>query len=155
MKLLLSLFLLLSSCSLFSQVQTDTTSYAFPIGSKFTLELIKVDSVNYKYHVLSSEKISESVDCFSRDNIFNSSPKPGTIDCLFAKEKSNYSPPRSVFILRNNTKIQIKYCALIGYRNVKGLYKTSVYPLLPKINCTEVWNDDLTLIFLKEFKIVR
>ena len=148
MKQILPLLLILLSSHLYSQEQKDTTTYAFPIGSKFTLELIQVDSNNYKYHVLNMEQIDYSIDYSETDSLFSVKPIPGTIECFFAKGVDQDGPFKSVLILRNNSKIYINYKADIAYDQSGQFYNTSVHPLFPGVRSSELWNDNLTAIVI-------
>ena len=148
MKQILPLLLILLSTHLYSQEQNDTTTYAFPIGSKFTLELIKVDSNNYNYHVLNMEQFNHAIDYSETDSLFSVKPIPGTIECFFAKGKDQNGPFKSVLILRNNSKVYINYKALIAYDQSGQYYNTSVDSLLPGVKSSELWNDNLTAIII-------
>ena len=148
MKVILLSLLILFSSHLYSQVQKDTATYAFPIGSKFTLELIQVDSNNYKYHVLNMEQIDYSIDYSETDSLFSSNPIPGTIECFFAKGVDQDGPFKSVLILRNNSKVYIDYKAEIAYDQSGSFYTTSVHPLFPGVKSSELWNDKLTAIVI-------
>lgn len=145
--LLLLLSILLSS-HLYSQVLKDTTTYAFPIGSKFTLELIQIDSINYKYHVLNMEQIDYSIDYSETDSLFSDKPTPGTIECFFAKGINQDGPFKSVLLLRNNSKVDINYKADIAYDQSGQFYNTSVHPLFPGVRSSELWKADLTAIII-------
>lgn len=146
MKYLLNLLLFLTIVSnVFSQVQKDTVSYAFPIGSRFTLELIPVDSINYKYHVLNSEKFDLCMRFSNAKNHLSKEPISGTIECIFAKGEE---ADQSILILRNNSKVSIDYKAMISYDYTGRFYETSVYPLLPNVSSIEIWNNKLTNIFI-------
>ena len=148
MKQILPLLLILLSSNLYSQEQKDTTTYTFPIGSKFTLELIQVDSNNYKYHVLNMEQIDYSIDYSETDSLFSVKPIPGTIECFFAKGMDQDGPFKSVLLLRNNSKVFINYKADIAYDQSGQFYNTSVYPLFPGVKSNELWNDNLTAIVI-------
>lgn len=148
MKLILLSLLIIFSTQLHSQVQKDTSTYAFPIGSKFTLELIRVDSVNYKYHVLNMEEFKQSIDYDKTDNLFSSKPIPETIECFFAKGVDQSGPFKSVLILRNNSKVYLAYKAEIAYDQKGAFYSTSVSSLLPGVRSSELWNNNLTAIVI-------
>jgi len=145
------LFFFLSSY-LYAQEQKDTATYAFPIGSKFTLELIQMDSINYKYHVLLIEPIDFSIDYSETDNLFSDQPIPETIECFFAKGKDQDGPFKTVLILRNNSKEYINYKAEIAHDLSGQFYNTSVYPILPGVRSSELWNNHLTAIVIHKIQ---
>jgi len=150
----LLLFAIFFSCfaTLYSQTRKETTTYAFPIGTKFTLELIQTDSVNYKYHVLEMEPFDHSIDYAKTDSIFSDKPIPGTIECFFAKGIDLEGQFKSVLLLRNNTTEYINYEALIAYDESGNFYETSVYPLLPGVRSSELWNNHLTAVVIHKIR---
>lgn len=127
----------------------DTTTYAFPIGSKFTLELIQTDSEHYKYYVSNFEEINYLLDYSETDSLFEKISKQGTIECFFAKGIDQNGPFKSVLLLRNNTKKTIYYEALISYQGHEGFSKTSVTPLYPNVRISELWNNHLSAIVIQ------
>jgi hypothetical protein len=145
--ILTSIFILISSF-LYSQEQKNFATYTFPIGTKFTLELVSTDSDDFKYRVLSMEPIDYSIDYSKKENLFNPNPIPGTIECIFAKGVDQEGPSKSVLILRNNSKVIISYEAEISYDQSGKIYSTSVEPLFPNAKQSELWNDHLTYIVI-------
>jgi len=127
----------------------DTTIYAMPIGSKFTLKLIKVSDEKYRYEVVNFEEINYSIDYSKSDTLFDKLPKPETIECYFAKGIDQAGPFKSVLLLRNNSKKIIYYEALISYQGKEGFFNTSVSPLYPSARSSELWNDNLSAIVIK------
>jgi hypothetical protein len=148
MKVFLIAFSILISNSLLSQVLKDTATYAFPIGSKFTLELIKVNEKEFKYHVLKLEPINYAIDYSKTDSLFALKPEKGTIECYFAKGIDQKGPFKTVLILRNNTGLYLDYKAEIAYEQRDGFFSTSVEPLFPGVKSSELWNNQLTAILI-------
>lgn len=155
MKSLFLAILILISGSLYSQVLKDTATYAFPIGTKFTLELIKIDSVNYKYHILSMEPFNGRIDYADTDSLFSKSPIEGTLEGIFAEGKNQDGPFKSVLVWKNNSDIYIDYKARIDYDLSGRFYSTSVYPILPRIKASELWNDNLKGIVIHKLQRKR
>lgn len=127
----------------------DTTTYAFPIGAKFTLKLIPTDSKNYKYTVLNFQKIDYAIDYSETDSLLEIKPVPETIECVFARGTDQEGPFKSVLIIRNNTKKTIYYEALISYIGQNEFMKTSVTPLFPGVRSSELWNNNLSAIVIQ------
>lgn len=127
----------------------DTTIYAMPIGSKFTLELIKVSNEKYRYEIVNFVEIDYSIDYSKTDTLFDKLPKPETIECYFAKGIDQTGPFKSVLILRNNSKKTINYEALVSYHGKEGFFNTSVSPLHPGVRSCELWNDSISAIVIK------
>jgi hypothetical protein len=133
----------------------DTSIYAMPIGTKFTLELTKVSNKEYKYEIVNFLEISYSIDYSNCDTLFEKSPKPETIECYFAKGIDQTGSFKSVLILRNNTKSIINYEALISYEGNKDFYETSVSQLYPGALSSELWNDKLSAIVIRNLTIEK
>lgn len=135
-----------------SQNYLDTATYAFPIGSKFILDLVPVDSINFKYHVLDIQYIDFAIDYAETDSLFSKAPIPGTIECFFAKGADQNGPFKAVLILKNNSDIILDYKALIAYDGYEGFYQTSVHSLYPNAKSSELWNDHLTAVLLHKIQ---
>jgi hypothetical protein len=146
-KTLFALSIFISTCA-YSQEKQDTATYAFPLGSKFTLELVQVEPNVYKYHVLNMEPISYAVDYSKSDSLFTSKPIKGTIECIFAKGIDQSGPFKSVLLIRNNSDLSISYKAEIAYDQSGNFHSTSVEPLYPHVRGSELWNDNLTAIVI-------
>jgi len=149
-KLILPLFL---AIILFSFVPNKTQSdyHLFPIGTKFTIQLIDNKDGSYDIKVLKEEQIKYKVDYSKTDSIFSSNPKPGTIEGIFAKGIDQKGAFKSVLIIRNNTKIALGYGADISFNKNGKFYSTSVSMLFPGVISSELWRDKLKGIVLHDF----
>jgi hypothetical protein len=135
--------------------ENDTSTYAFVIGTKFTLKLVQTDSKHYKYTVQNFKEIDYSIDYSETDSLFDKTPVPETIECYFATGTDQTGPFKSVLILRNNTKKVINYEALISYAGRDGFEKTSTTPLFPGARGSELWNNNLSAIVIKNLSVQK
>ena len=152
MKKTVPIIFLLLVMTLSCRAQIDTTTYAFQIGSKFILELIPTDSVNFKYQVLYMEKIDYKLDFMETEQLFSPEPVPGTIECIFGRGTEPDGPFKSVLAIRNNSEISLNYEALIAEKGKEDFYQTSVQPLHPGVRSTELWNDFLSAVVIHNIK---
>lgn len=121
----------------------DTATYSFSVNQKVTLEIIQVDSVNLKYHVLDIQQIEPGLDYTETDTLFKDDPQDNTLVFYFAEGIDQDGPFKTVLILRNNTDFIINYKLAITDDLDKGFYMTSVTPLFPNVISSELWNDNL------------
>ena len=85
MKKFYIVFFLLFSFSLIAQdlPSPPSSGFAFPLGSKFTIELIPVDSVNFNISIIKYDPFDEVIDYFKAMELFAEEGKPGTIEFYF------------------------------------------------------------------------
>jgi len=165
LKALILLFIIICSCGSISATNNnndsisnggnDTTTYAFPIGSKFTLKLIPTNSKNFKYTVKNFQEIDYAIDYSETDSLLEKKPVPETIECFFARGTDQEGPFKSVLIIRNNTKKVIYYEALISYTGQNEFVKTSLTPLFPGVRSSELWNNNLSAIVIKNLTLKK
>lgn len=134
-------------------VEYDTLFNVIQIGAKFTLKLNKISDKKYKYEVVDFQEIDYCIDYSKTDTLFSKSPELGTIECYFARGIDQSGPFKSVLILRNNTKEIINYEALISYQGKDEFFNTNVSSLYPNVKASELWNDNLTAIIIKNLTI--
>jgi len=144
------LFLLIVQNSI-GQAIVDTSTYAFPIGTHFILQLVEYKN-ELKYTVTKSDPYSKSLDYSNSESLFEKTPINGTIECYFGKGIDQKGPFKSVLLVRNNSKSILEYKALISYENRDGFYETSVVDLFPGVKSSELWNDNLSGIVLTKFQ---
>ncbi len=149
-KLILPLFF---AIILFSFVPNKSQSdyHVFPIGTKFTIQLIDNKDGSKDIKILEEKQIKYRIDYSKTDSIFSNNPKPGTIEGIFAKGIDQKGPFKSVLILRNNTKVALGYSADISFNKSGKFYSTSVSMLFPGAISSELWKDKLKGIILHDF----
>ncbi len=66
MKKITTLFFLLLSVGAFAQqLPTEPApGFAFPIGTRFTIKMVQVDSVNFDFSIIEFEEFRQTVDTY-------------------------------------------------------------------------------------------
>lgn len=152
MRILIALAFLIVAHSVNAQSGSDTTRYPFSAGTHFILKVVKTNT-GLKTSLVKIEKIRKEVDYMNLGPIFSAKPSPGTIEGVFGKGAGQDGQFKSVLMLRNNTKLKIEYKARILYTGRKGWVETDVYDLLPETGSNELWQNDLSGIELRNFRI--
>lgn len=85
MQRIIIIFICLFSGVVYSQELPSEPSngFSFPIGSKFTIKLISVDSINYDYSVIAFESFQEIVNPWELDSLFAEDGDENTISFYF------------------------------------------------------------------------
>jgi hypothetical protein len=133
-------------------------AYAFPIGSKFVIELIPIDSVNYDYSVISIEPFKKTVDTWENEKLFEEKGKENTILFYFCfgthgktkKEKKNNM--KVVLMMKNYSTEALKYTSEILRQKDGEFEPTSNVGTFPNARGTEMWPYMIYAIGLSEFR---
>jgi len=158
-KILVFIFLIFSTMTNAQELPTiPANGFAFPIGSKFTIKLYAVDSVNYDYSVIAYEPFDKTVDTWEHDSLFETAGKDSTITFYFclgthgdseAEKKKNM---KVLLLMKNYSKMALKYSSDIQ-REENGEFKeTSNVGTFPGAKGNEMWPYMIYMIGLKEFK---
>jgi len=132
--------------------------FAFPIGTKFTVKLIPVDSVNYDYSVISIEHFDQIVDSWKTDSLFAKEGDVNTVQFYFCfgthgdtKEEKDKNM-KVLLLMKNYTKEVLKYTSEIQ-REEDGEYEsTSNVGIYPGVKGQEIWPYMIYSIGLREFQ---
>lgn len=154
MKRLFLLIALFLSLSAFTQIEPDSSSFVFPMGSKFVLKLVELDSTHYSYTVEQFEEFYEVIDYFETETLFSTNPFPGTIEFIFCVGSSKYGKEefKSVLLIRNNTQIDLDYSADINIQDTELYESTSVSSLFPDVKNTELWPYPIDFIAIYDIR---
>jgi hypothetical protein len=158
-KLFLIAFLVISYIAQTQELPSEPANgFAFPIGSKFTIKLIPVDSVNYDYSVLSFEPFEEIVDTWKNDDLFEKEGEENTIVFYFCfgtrgeTEEEKEKNMKVLLLMKNYSKMALKYTSDIQ-REEDGEYEeTSNVGTFPGARGTEMWPYMIYSIGLREFR---
>ena len=83
-RLLLLSFLALSGLTQAQELPTiPSNGFSFPLGTKFTIKLFPVDSINYNYSVIAFERFDKTIDTYKHDELFNTQGQDSTITFYF------------------------------------------------------------------------
>jgi len=158
MKKLLTLVFLVVACSLQAlQAQKSpllpskpANKAAFPLGSKFVIKLVPVDSVNFNYSVLSIEPFKKEV-VWDSDELFEEGGADSTVVFYFGV--GTIGDKKATFLLmKNYSKIPLLYTSEIKRQKDGQFEPTSNIGTLPKIRVWEMWPYPISYIGLSEFR---
>jgi hypothetical protein len=158
-KILLFSFLIISIITNGQELPTvPANGFAFPIGSKFTIKLFAVDSINFDYSVIAFEQFSETIDTWENDNLFESEGQDSTITFYFCigthgdSKKEKEENMQVLLLMKNYTKMALKYSSDIQRKEDGNFESTSNVGTFPGAKGTEMWPYMIYMIGLKEFK---
>ncbi|MBE8725924.1 hypothetical protein [Flavobacterium hungaricum] len=132
--------------------------FAFPIGSKFTIKLVPIDSVSFKYSIIKYEPFRETVDTFYNENLFAKKGEKDTIDfyfCLGTNGKTEEEKKKNMQVLlifKNRSKYTMSYDSDIQRKEEGEYEKTSNMGTYKGAIGTEMWPYMIHSIGLNNFK---
>lgn len=134
--------------------------FAFPIGSKFTIQMHRVDSVNFDYSIIAFESFTEIVDTWNNDHLFKKTVENnGTIEFYFClgttgKTKKDRNKNMKVLLLmKNRTEYSFSYNSDIQIREGEEFKSTSNVGTFSGAKGTEIWPHVINQIGLNGFKV--
>lgn len=154
---------MLASLNLFSQDLPTIAAqgYAFPIGSKFTIQMVKIDSTNFHYSIIKFEQFHEIVDSWENDTLFNETGEEGTIDFYFClgthgdTEEEKEKNMEVLLIQKNRTKYHFRYDSEILLDEVGEFQETSNVGSYSGAFGTERWPYMIYQIGLSNFRLAH
>jgi|WetSurMetagenome_2_1015567.scaffolds.fasta_scaffold69096_5 hypothetical protein len=161
-KLLLLSFLIISCLIQAQELPTKPANgFIFTIGSKFTIKLFAVDSINYYYSVIAFEKFDKTVDTWNNDDLFNAVGQDSTITFYFClgthgvNEKEKQVNMQVLLIMKNYSKMALNYSSDIQRIENGKFESTSNAGTFPGAEGMEMWPYMIYTIGLKEFRNYR
>jgi len=156
---ILLILLLISGISLFGQDHDSIpqAGFSFSIGTKVTIKLVPIDSVNFNYCIVKFEPYHENIDLDNDKKLLSDTIANDMIEFVFSygsygKEKNGKKNDlRIVLEIKSGLKSIIEYKADIQVPN-KEFEPTSVVELLPKVNTREFWPYQIDMIALHSFQ---
>ena len=130
--------------------------FSFPIGSKVTIQLVPVDSVNFNYRVIKFEAFHETIDLGNDKKLLTDTIENNIIEFVFTygkylnDKKMKYNDLQVVLELRNGLPSTIEYKADIKIPT-KDFESTSVDPLFHRAINREFWPYQIDMIALHSF----
>ena len=135
--------------------------YSFPLGSKFTIKLIPIDSSNFDYSIIEFETFDKTVDTYKHDGLFNKKGNDNTITFYFClgthgNNKAEKEENMKVHLLmKNYTKYMLNYTSEIQ-RKENGEYEsTSNVGTYFGAMGNEMWPYMIHSIGLREFRKMK
>ena len=132
--------------------------FSFSLGTKFSIKLVAIDSINFDYSVIEFEKFDSIIDTYDNDSLFKVPGRDSTITfyfCLgtYGESKSERKHNMQVLlIMKNYSKIALSYSSDIQ-REQDGEYEsTSNVGSFPGATGMEMWPYKIYMIGLRGFK---
>lgn len=135
--------------------------FSFPLGSKFTIQLFAIDSMNFNYSILEFEPFHEYLDSWNTDSLFSQEGQDSTLSFYFTygthgeSEEEKKKNTRIFLIIKNYTDLNLDYTSDIQ-REEDGDYEiTSNVGVYSKAISREFWPYYINFIGLKEFRKIE
>lgn len=158
-----TLFSLLS-ISLFCNAQNLPTEaapgFAFPLGSKFTIKMVPVDSVNFNFSIIEFEAFQQYIDTYETDSLFEQDGEKGTIEFYFSygthgeTEKEREENMKILLVFKNYTEFNLSYLSDIQKEEEGEFESTSNVGTYSGVRTTEMWSYMIYQIGLRDFKLL-
>lgn len=153
---ILLLFLLVFGVHLYGQVEDSIphSGFSFPIGTKVTIQLVPVDSVNFNYRVVKFEAYRDTINLDNDEKLLSDSIDNDKIEFVFSYAMYKNDKDNKLLIvleLRSGLKSILDYKADIQVPN-RDFESTSVVPLIPKAKMREDWRNQIDAIALHSFR---
>ncbi len=154
------LFLLFSLKTIAQELPTEPApGFAFPIGSKFTIEMVQIDSVNFDFSIIQFEPFQQVVDTYETDTLFEENGKEGTIEFYFCygshgtTEKEKEENMKILLVFKNRTEFNFTYLSDIQRKEEGEFESTSNVGTYSGAIGTEMWPYMIYQIGLHDFKL--
>lgn len=148
-KILTILLALISLISIYTHAQELPTvpakGFNFPIGTKFTLQIHPVDSINFDISVIESEPFTEVIDSKNNNHLFSEKGDDNTITCYLSfathgdTEEEKEKNIKVYFLFKNYSKEYLRYLSDIQREEDGEFESTSNVGMFPGAKGTEIW----------------
>jgi len=135
--------------------------FAFSIGTKFTIKLYPIDSVNFNYSIIEFEEFHEIIDTWASDTIFEEKGIEGTIECYFCLSTRSETDiekeenMKVLLLMNNRTKYSLSYKSDIQVEENGEFKETSNVGIFSGAKASEIWGNMIYLIGLHDFKKIK
>jgi hypothetical protein len=135
--------------------------FAFPVGSKFTIQLYPVDSVNFDYSVIEFEPFQEIIDLWENDTLFSEKGQKGTIEFYFClatrgeSEKEKEDNMKVLLLMKNRTAYSLSYDSDIQTEENGEFTETSNDGTFPGAKGVEIWPYFIWQIGIHNFRKIE
>ncbi|MCH2214568.1 MAG: hypothetical protein MK086_05305 [Flavobacteriales bacterium] len=131
--------------------------FAFPIGSKFTIRMHPIDSINFDYSIIKFEAFNRVVNLWNHDSLFQTNGENGTIEFYFCygsdfNSESEPAETTVLLIMKNWTPYELSYESGMQLEPNGAFVYTSNFGSHPGAKGTEVWRHMVHHIGLSGFK---
>ena len=162
MKKLFTILILLLIISLRAYAQELPTKpakgFSFPLGSKITIKLYPVDSLNFNYSIIEFEPFHEMLDLWGNDSLFSDTGKAGTVELYFCTatrgqtKKEREKNMKVLLISKNRSEYALEYTSEIQFEENGDYHQTSNTGWLPGVKSTEIWSDMIYFIGIRDIQ---
>lgn len=132
--------------------------FSFPIGTKFTLKIHPVDSINFNISVIEFEPFTDIIDSWNNNHLFSDKGEDNTITCYFSlathgdTEEEKEKNMKVYFLFKNYSKESLQYLSEIQREKDGELESTSNVGMFPGAKGTEMWPYMIYTIGLRGFQ---
>ncbi len=131
------------------------------IGTKFTVKMVQVDSVNFNFSIIEFEEFHQTVDTYEKDTLFKEEGKNGTIEFYFCygthgkTKKEREKNMKILLIFKNRTEFSFKYKSDIQTEEEGEFEETSNVGTYSGAITTEMWPYMIYQIGLRDFTLLK
>jgi hypothetical protein len=161
-RFLLLSFLAISGLTQAQELPTiPSNGFSFSLGTKFTIKLFQVDSVNYNYSVIAFERFDKTIDTYNHDELFNTQGQDSTITFFYClgtsgdNEKEKKKNMQVLLIMKNYSKLALKYSSDIQRKENGEFESTSNVGTFPNAKGMEMWPYMIYMIGIRGFQDYR
>lgn len=132
--------------------------FSFPIGTKFTLKLHPIDSVNFDISVIEFEPFNEVVDSWNNNYLFKDKEEDNTIICYFCfathgdMEEEKEKNMKVYLLFKNYSKESLQYISDIQKVEDGEFEPTSNVGMFSGVKGSEIWPYMIYAIGLHDFQ---
>jgi len=131
------------------------SGFSFPLGSKFTIKLVKTDSLVYDFQVIEMERFYKTVDSWTKENLFDAKGKDSTITFYFCyathgkSKKERNENMQIILSMKNYSKLTLDYITEMQIKEDGKYEKTSNVGMFPGVVTTEEWPHMINMIGIR------
>lgn len=151
---------MLSYTSLCQDLPTEPSNgFSFPLGTKFTIKLHPIDSVNFDYSVIAFESFTDIVDTRKTLLFEEKVDVNGTIEFYFCvsttgeNDKEKKKNMQVLLVMKNRTEFNLQYNSDIQIEEDDDFISTSNIGTYSGAEGIELWPYFINQIALSEFRI--
>lgn len=164
MKKLLLCLLILPNLMFSQELPTPPIQGAtFPLGTKFSIKLYPIDSVNFHYSIIEYEPFDSIVDTWENDSLFSNTGQDSTLTFYFCfgthgdTDVERESNMQILLLMKNYTDFSLNYTSEIQRNEQKKNRKPKFEPTSnigthPGAKGIEMWPYMIYSIGLLDFK---
>ncbi|MDA3844410.1 MAG: hypothetical protein PF588_08600 [Candidatus Kapabacteria bacterium] len=157
--ILIILFIAFTSMTYAQELPTPPApGFAFPIGTKFTIKLHAIDSLNFNFSIIAFEPFTKTVDTYNNSDLFDKKGQDSTITFYFClgtsgeNEKEKKKNMKVLLLMKNYSKFALQYKSDIQLKEEGKFENTSNVGLFPGAKATEMWPYMINMIGLNNFQ---